>query len=183
MTEKRELSPESVEWLLNRAALAYEAEIRMIEELRQRGGFIFTVVITPCVAIAFYLVSGLKGELWSYTNQFLFWMPWGIAIIFLLIAILLTGYVLCWTFKYSKVGLPSQDLSYFENHPEPEFALEDRKSDLLKEYSQATDDNWSQNERRRTKLLWAQKLVFAAFMLLVFFCMSRWIYNWAQNYI
>jgi hypothetical protein len=66
------MTPDSLKWMLDHAASAYDAELREIDKVKERISFVLSVAITPFAAIAVYMASGLKGELFSPLNLYLF---------------------------------------------------------------------------------------------------------------
>ena len=66
---------DSLKWLLDHAVDAYETEIKNIDKIRERISFIVSLTISPCLGVAVYLSSTLRGEIFSEYNIFLFWMP------------------------------------------------------------------------------------------------------------
>jgi hypothetical protein len=78
------------------------------------------------------------------------------------------------------VPYPSQIVLYFEAHPEPSSALEEGQLELLKEYSDAVDFNFAQNEHRKSKLVWSQRFAFISFAFLIL-CVPKWAYNFTNN--
>lgn len=176
------MTPESIEWLLDHAASAYEAEIKSTEKIRERISFVLTLAITPCLGIAAYLVSSLRGKLYSLEDICYFWLPLLFSMVALLISICYVAYVLLWKFEYSRVPLPSTIISYFEEHPDPATVLQDGCLGLIKEYSNSVDHNFRQNEHRKSKLLLAQRFAFGSFAILVL-CIPRWAYDFSHNEI
>ena len=169
------MTPDSIQWLLDHTAATYENEAKATDKLKERISFIFSIAITPSVGLAFYLASGLKAEMFSIFNIWLFWLPWFIAVLYLIVAVVLTCEVLLRGWYYHRVPLPSEIISFFDKHPEPDKALEEAKLAFLSEYSIAVDHNTKQNEKRAHKLLQAQRIAFCAMMLL-FVSLGRWVY-------
>lgn len=176
----KKITSDSLLWLLDHAAEAYKNEIEATDKLKERISFILSLAITPSVAAAIFLASGLKGELFSLTNIFFFWAPWVAAVALLLASAALVAHTLLRGFSYARVPLPSEIVGYFEQHPEPGYALEDAHLGLLKEYTASVDHNFRQNQKRSNNLLRAQRL---AFLSLVLFLVSspRWLYNSMQT--
>lgn len=173
------MTPESIEWLLDQATSAYEAEIKSTEKIRERISFILTLAITPCLGFGAYLISSLRGDLFCLENIYYFWTPLSMAMVALFVAIANVAYVLLWKFQYSRVPPPSAIVSYFEEHPDPLSVIQDGSLGLIKEYSSSVDHNFRQNEHRKSKLLSAQRFAFLAFVILVL-CIPRWAYNFAH---
>jgi len=174
------MTPESIEWLLEHAVSAYEAEIQSTEKLRERISFLLSLVITPCLGIAAYLFSSLRGELFLSENFYFFWVPILLAMVNLLLSICYVAYVLLWKFEYARVPSPSAIVLYIEEHPDPTLALQDGRIGLLKEYSDSVDHNFMQNEHRKSKLLLAQRFAFGSFAILLL-CIPQWVINFSQN--
>jgi hypothetical protein len=174
------MTPDSIKWLLDHAASTYEAEIKSTDKIRERISFILSLTITPCFGVAAYLASSLRGEIFATVNIFLFWIPLFIAVAVLLVSTCYVAYVLLKGFYYSVVPSPSQIITYFEEHPEPDIALQDAHLELFKEYAKSIDNNYKQNEHRKSKLLLAQRLAFLSFAILIL-CVPKWAYNFTHN--
>lgn len=175
------MTPESIKWLLDHAASAYDAEIQNTGKIREQISFILSLTITPCFGIAAYLVSSLRGDIFELENIFLFWIPLLISVAILLISTCYVAYVLLKGFYYSKVPLPSLIIPYFEAHPDPDNALQDGHLELLREYANCVDHNFKQNEHRKSKLILAQRLAFLSFAILIILCIPKWAYNLTHN--
>lgn len=170
------MNPDTLEWLLERSIESYEAENKSTDTIRERINFILSLAITPCFAISAYLISSIKGELFSTWNIFLFWLPLSSAILILLISTGYVAYVLLWPFKYSRPPSPSEIIKYVSEHPEPDAVLLDARTGLLNEIAKSVDHNFTQNQHRKSKLLTAQRLAFCTFLLLILICVPRWGY-------
>lgn len=174
------MKTESIQWLLDHAASAYEAEIESTDKLRQRVGLVVTLTITPCIGAVIYLASSLRGEVLSDLNLFLFWAPLLVSSGLILFSSGWVSYVLLKKFYYSRVPSPSEIVGYFETHPDQDTVLEEARLALLKEYAKSVDHNFEQNEHRKVKLLLAQRFAFCSAFFLVL-CIPRWAYNFTHN--
>ncbi|MDP5239906.1 hypothetical protein Q9Q94_10200 [Uliginosibacterium sp. 31-16] len=170
---------ETIKWLLDHAASAYEAELANTEKLRARISFVFTVAVTPSLAAAGYLMTSLRGSAFSEWNLLLFWAPLAIAIIGVGIAARDLSYILLTDFRYSRIPAPSAIWDFFKNYQNDEEALKEAQLGLLTEYTESFDHNFKQNEHRKSKLLRAQRYAFTSFVV-VFLCIPKWLYNYTQ---
>lgn len=170
------ITADSLLWLIDHAAEAYKNEIEATDKLKERISFILSLAVTPSIAAAIFLASGLKGELFNSINVYFFWVPWVAAVALLMASAALVAHTLLRGFLYERVPLPSEILGYFEQHPEPSRALEEAHLGLLKEYTAAVDHNFRKNQKRSNSLLWAQRLAFLS-LLFFFVSLPRWIYN------
>lgn len=170
------MNPDTLEWLLERSIESYEVEDKSTDKIRKRISFILSLAITPCFAIAAYLISSIKGELFLAWNIYLFWLPLSIAVLILLVSTGYVAYVLLWPFKYSRLPSPSKIIEYVNAHPEPDTVLLDARNGLLNEIASSVDHNFTQNQHRKSKLLTAQQLAFYTFSLLILICVPRWVY-------
>nr|VFK53206.1 MAG: hypothetical protein BECKTC1821F_GA0114240_100244 [Candidatus Kentron sp. TC] len=120
------MTPDSLKWLIDYAIAAYESELRNTEKIKDRISFVLSIAITPFSGVLVYLAVNFKGKLlFSISNTLFFWAPWIIAAITLCISIGFLAYALLRGFFYARVPLPSEILPYFEQHPEPDKALEE----------------------------------------------------------
>lgn len=173
------ITSDSLKWLLDHAASAYETELQDTDKLKERINFILSLIIIPITGISVYLASGFKGDYFSAINVLLFWLPWFVAVIFLLISLGLVSFVLLKGFKYARPPLPSEIIQYFELHPEPDKALGEAHLALLKEYAASVDQNYEQNQNRSNKLLKAQRIAFLSIVFLML-CLPIWVHNVLQ---
>jgi hypothetical protein len=173
------ITSDSLKWLLDHAASAYETELQDTYQLKERINFILSLVVIPITGIAVYLASGLKGDYFSVMNVLLFWLPWFVAVIFLLISLGYVSFVLLKGFEYARPPLPSEIIQYFELHPEPDKALGEAHLALLKEYAASVDKNYEQNQNRSNKLLKAQRIAFFS-IVFIMLCLPRWVHNVIQ---
>lgn len=174
------MTPDSLKWLLEYSMAAYESELSSTEKLKDRIIFMLSIVIAPFFGVFIYLAINLKGKsLSSFSNLIFFWAPWGIAIVILLASTILIASALLRGFYYARVPLPSEMLPYFEEHPEPEKALEEAQSALLKEYAASVEHNSKQNQERYKLSLRSQRFAFLA-ALFTIGCLPIWLYNAIQ---
>jgi len=165
-----------LEWILERSLEAYDAENKSTDKIRERISFLVSMAFTPCLAISAYLISSLKGDLFSNENLFYFWVPIVFTIVLIISSACYVGYVLLSGFKYSRIPSPSHIIEYINKHPDQSVVLYDAQIGLLNQISQSVDENYKTNQHRKSKLLSAQRLAFYAFIAL-FFCIPRWVYD------
>nr|VFJ91632.1 MAG: hypothetical protein BECKLFY1418A_GA0070994_101725 [Candidatus Kentron sp. LFY] len=67
-------------------------------------------------------------------------------------------------------------LFYFEQHPEPDKALEEGQNSLLKEYAASVEHNSEKNKKRYSLLLWSQRFSFFTLALIIC-CLPMWLYH------
>lgn len=175
------MNPDTLEWLLERSIESYEAEDKSTDKIRERISFILSLAITPCFAIAAYLISSIRGELFLPWNIYLFWVPLLIALVILLVSTGYVAYVLLWPFKYSRLPSPSNIIEYVNNHPEKNAVLLDAQIGLLNEIAGSVNHNFTQNQHRKSKLLIAQRWAFGAFSLIILICIPRWGYVFTNS--
>lgn len=175
-----QITTDSLRWLLDHAAETYKNEIAATDKIKERISFILSLAVTPIAASEVYLASGLKGELFSIANTLTFWLPWGVAAGVLSCAVAFVAHALLRGFQYARAPLPSEIIKFFEQHPEPDLALNEAHLGLLNEYAKSIDHNFRQNQARSNTLLKAQRLAFLSLLFLLL-SLPRWTYNAANN--
>ena len=173
------MTPDALKWILEHAAEAYDSELRQTEKLKERVSFTLSLLLTPVIGVAVYLIGGLKGELLTPATIAFFWLPVGLSIVAILLATFHLACVLFRRFEYKRTPFPSEIAGYLSSHPDPAAALNDAQNGLLKQYALCIDHNFQQNQIRVNFLLRAQRAaLFAA--LLLGASLPEWIYSAAQ---
>lgn len=170
------MNPEALEWIFDHASNSFELEEKRMDKIRERANFIISVGITPCIAVAVYLVTSLRGELSNSYNLHLFTIPLIISCIFLISSIGFVSYVLLWGFKYGTPPSPLKILEYMKD-TDPDDILNRTKMGLLNEYVDSVENNSIQNSHRKVQLLRAQRASFVSLTILILFCVPTWVYN------
>ncbi len=171
------METKSIEWLLDHASNVYEAEKNDFNKVRERTGFIITSTLTPIVGADVYLATTFRGDSTSCLNIILFWVPLGLSITLLLVSTVFVAYLLHQSAYINRPPSPSNIMAYFQEHTAPESVLADAQLGLLKEYSAAIDANFALNDKRKRKVLWAQRFAFYSLAVLMLLCAPKWIYN------
>lgn len=169
------MNSETIDWLLEHSASAYEAEFKATGQLRDRISFVLSVAITPYAGIAIYLISKFKGSFLHRYDFLLFSLPIFIATGLLVVAACFVAHTLIGIYGYSNVPRPAELLPYLRDHPEPDKALEEAKVHLIKEYADNIEHNFKLNQNRARKLRIAQRLAVASVLVLAI-ALPRFVY-------
>lgn len=170
------MDDKTLEWIFDNASNAFDLEEKRMDKIRERANFIVSVGITPCIAVAAYLVTSLKGELSTGYNLHLFTIPLIISCVFLISSICFVAYVLLWGFKYGTPPSPLKILEYIKNNDQTDI-LRNAKEGLLNEYIESVENNSIKNSHRKVQLLRAQRASFISLTILIVFCIPTWVYN------
>ena len=170
------MTPESLEWLLEHTAAAYEGDADETERVKGRATFVLSAVIVPLVGALAYLIAGLKGEYFSEHTLYLFWLPAGTAGLALGVALIFIGYAVLRGFYYSKAPRPAPIIVFIQSHPFEDDALQEAKLGLLQEYSACIEETFGKTERRKWAVIWAQRLAVLAVLFLAS-ATPRWLYS------
>ncbi|WP_186165617.1 hypothetical protein [Burkholderia gladioli] len=152
------MKSETIDWLLEHSASAYDAEFTATGKLRDRISFILSIAITPYAGIAIYLITKFKGSFLQGSDLLFFSLPILFAIAMLAIAAGLVALALIGVYGYSNIPRPAQLLPYLHQHPEPDRALEEAKLNLIQEYADNIEHNFKLNQGRTRKIRIAQRL-------------------------
>jgi hypothetical protein len=156
------MKSETLDWLLEHAASAYQSERDAADKIRDRINFASGLVITPLGGAAIFLAGNFKGDLNTAASGLLFIAPLAVSLCLLGYAVWTVLHVAAKGHKYSHPPLPSQLSTYIDSHPDQETALADLKQSMLKSYESAVDYNSDQNDNRTNRLLHATRVAIYA---------------------
>lgn len=152
------MNSDTIDWLLEHSASAYEREFKSTEQLRDRISFILSIAITPYAGIAVYLVTKFKGSFLQYGDLLLFSVPICTVFGLLVASASLVAYALIGVHGYANIPRPAQLLPYLRDHSETDKVLEDTKLNLIEAYAENIEHNFNVNQGRAQKLRLAQRL-------------------------
>lgn len=170
------MKSETIDWLLEHSASAYEAEFKATGQLRDRISFVLSVAVTPYAGIAIYLITKFKGSFLRGNDLLFFTLPMLLAIGLLVIAAGLIALALIAVFGYSNIPRPAELLPYLREHPEPDKALEEAKFNLIQAYADNIEHNFKVNQGRAKKLRIAQRFAVCSLFPLAM-ALPRFVYS------
>lgn len=174
------MNSETIDWLLEHSASAYEAEFTATGKLRDRISFILSVAITPYAGIATYLITKFKGSFLQGSDLLFFSLPILFAIGLLVVAAGLVALALIGVYGYSNIPRPAQLLPYLREHPEPDKVLEEAKLNLIQAYADNIEHNFKLNQGRTRKIRIAQRLAVCSLLPLAV-SLPRFVYSTAHT--
>ncbi|PQV51885.1 hypothetical protein [Paraburkholderia sp. BL21I4N1] len=170
------MNSETIDWLLEHSASAYETEFKATGQLRDRISFILGVAVTPYAGIATYLITKFKGSFLLGGDFLFFSLPMFAAIVLLIASAGLVAHALVGVHRYSNIPRPAELLPYLSAHPEPDKALEEAKINLIEAYANNIEHNFEVNQGRARKLRIAQRLAVLSLIPLAL-SLPRFVYS------
>lgn len=170
------MNSETIDWLLEHSASAYETEFKTTEKLRDRISFILSVAVTPYAGIAIYLITKFKGSFLQCGDLLFFSLPMFAAIGLLAVSAGLVAHALIGIHRYANIPRPAELLPYLRTHPEPDKVLQETKLNLIEAYANNVEHNFNSNQKRARTLRIAQRFAVLSLIPLAL-SLPRFVYS------
>jgi hypothetical protein len=160
----------ALDWLLEQASKAYEAEMAVQQQIRDRINFVFGLLITPITGAIISLFTTFKGNPLSFPNCVLFTLPILVASFFLGTAFIKLFKLLRVKTYYKAPLTPQQLFDFYNGGSNHEESLRETKHHQIKTVSEAVDHNIVLNTKRVAALIDAQRFAIIAVPFLAIAC-------------